>query len=115
MRSPPTTDMTMAPISMRRECARTTGRAVHTGKGQRSDCHKPRRPSSSSSSNGGQDPARMGEGAHTNTHNHEKAREEAAQVQHGGAPALDKVVGVGAAAAYPVRYGRDDVRRHDKQ
>ena len=37
------------------------------------------------------------------------------QVQDGGAGALDKVVGVGAAAADPVGDGRDDVRGDDEQ
>lgn len=51
----------------------------------------------------------------THAHDDKEAGAEAAEVEDGGAGALDKVVGVGAAAADPVGDGGDDVGGDDEQ
>lgn len=43
-----------------------------------------------------------GGGQRTHSHYNQEAREKPSQVEHGGARALDKVIGVGAPAADPV-------------
>lgn len=51
----------------------------------------------------------------TDSHDDKESREEAPEVQHGGAGALDEVVGVGAAAADPVGHGGEDVGGDDEE
>lgn len=49
---------------------------------------------------------------HTQPHNHQKPRAEAAQIQHRRARALDKVIRVRAVAADPVGHGCQHVGGH---
>lgn len=102
--------MMVAGTSMMPACVRTTGRAgpatlVSPARGfgtlrQRATATGTRRV---------EGPARP-----TDAHDHQEARDEAAEVQHGGR-ALAEVVRVRAPAAYPVGQGREHVRRHDQQ
>lgn len=89
----------MASTWMRSECARTTGRA-----NKRSQ-YITQYPSNNHSS----------EIRRTDSHNHEETGEKAPQIQHGGAGALNEVIGIGATAADPVGYRGDDVGRNNEQ
>lgn len=51
----------------------------------------------------------------TYSHNHQEPGKEAAEVQHAGARALDKVIRVGAAGADPVGQRGEDVGADDEE
>ena len=90
--------MTIAPVAMRFECARTMGSAVVLLVSV-PDLHLFL--------------SRLSEP--TDTHDDKEARTEAPQIQHGSARALDKVIGIGTAAAYPVGDGGYHVGSHDQE
>lgn len=92
----------MASVRIISACARITGRATVFV----SECGKKRKEK------------RVREGGWgelTHAHDDKEAGKEAADIEDGGAGALDKVVRVGAAAADPVGHGRDDVGGDDEQ